>query len=149
MSKRAARNSKVKVDLDDELRRKSPRPPGLAVKKDNWKVSSDKARADRKWGEKKNSLGLGAFDVPGRWEYSREKNERFWINRTSQSATHGESGLLSKTPSAGPFEAFDGDREVSHLYQEFWLGGNANTFLDTIYEYEILFPHQNCTNQFS
>ncbi len=132
MSKRARKGGEGSVDLDDELSRKTPRPRGAVLRRDNWKVSAEKAGGDSKrnleWNEKKKSLGLGATNVHGYWDYSRRRNERVWI-------THDAEPGSEKTPGC-PFPAHEGDHEISKIYRDFWVGGDAKSFIHVIYRYE-------------
>jgi hypothetical protein len=133
MSKRTSKPNRVELNLDDELARRSPRPPGLAIKKDNWKVSADKATNDPDWNKAKKSLGLGSSDLSGFWEYSTDGKERSWVRKDDRAAD-GSQDQTSSLISHGPFPAHEGDREISRIYRKFWLKGDASAFIDTIYQ---------------
>lgn len=133
MSRRSSRAARNQVDLDFELGQIDPAPPGMAIKRDNWKVSSDKARNDPAWNKTKYSLGL-SLDRSGFWEYSKDGTEKFWVSKNQQRSKN-IADSNEDTMSHGPFSASEGDKEISSIYHRFWLEGETKAFIDAIYEY--------------
>jgi hypothetical protein len=131
MSKRTSKPSIERVDLDDELSRRQPQPAGLAIRKDNWKISSDKARNDPDWNNTKKSLGLDSSKDLGFWEYSKDGKEKFWVDERKQAVETEHS--LEPAERHGPFPTFDEDKQISEIYHRYWLKGNAEGFIDAIY----------------
>ncbi len=142
MPERQRKNSHGEIDLDAELKRRAQHLQGQdapstslpVVMMDNWLESSNKAKADPQWRDNKKGLGMGSFKVPGMWQYSKKKNERYWSAKPADSLAHRTANILLNRPGPQMFQAYKGDKEVSAVYRELWARGHATVFIESIYK---------------
>ena len=92
-----------------------------------------------KWRARKALDPANYHTTSGSWQYSKENNERRWATRHAQSPSFE---LIQKTKelalgeSVGPtFPTHEGDKEISYIYRQFWVGGDKKAFLEELDKY--------------
>ncbi|TVY73152.1 hypothetical protein LSUE1_G006799 [Lachnellula suecica] len=71
-------------------------------------------------------------EIRGMWQYTTgEKPTRTWIDRTAEPSLEEETGALNLNQKV--FAAETGDKEISDAYQNLWVKGDSQAFIDTIY----------------
>lgn len=130
-------------------------------KMDDWYYSSNLSRAQRygknigkykgetdegfakrqedeiaKWRKRRELDTRENFPTCGMWQYNDDTLEKRWIKRQNSDLVNRTGHLtLQDEPVGGTFPAHEGDKEISKIYREFWIGGNKQAFLETVYEY--------------
>lgn len=158
MSKRQRTENKMDpINLDRELRpQKQQRVDGASDKihtdpenlMDNWLISARETRRQRDsleprdrraWEARRGLHPLPKGKIQWWWQYTRNGKQRKWTVRRNDhhklTLSRKASGLTLDEQSRCSFPSEFGDLEISWIYRDYWVGGDKQDFLDTLYRY--------------
>jgi hypothetical protein len=167
---RSVTPSSESINIDEAFQRKKQKTSATIVsdeqnKMDDWFDSSRLSRAQQegkniaklrgeteeafkkrqdaekaKWRKRSHIYAEFNPATSGMWEYSKEKPERRWITRRTQSSGHNitrrTKNLTLGESVGGTFFANEGDSEISSMYRDCWMAGKQKLFLKSIYKYD-------------